>query len=440
MKHSLLLVGLSLMTALISCSSAEQPVLNILVTPERSKVLRQSGDDVIFHVEVQGQNRKPLKRVPLNLAVVLDRSGSMSGAKLEQAKQAASSVVDQLSAGDVFSLVTYNTDVQVLVPAQQVGNRERLHSKINAIRCGGSTALYAGVEEGSNQVREYLDRNKINRVILLSDGMANVGPRSPADLARLGSRLVEDRINVTTIGLGDDYNEDLMMALAESSAANYYYVKDAEKLPGIFREELGYLQSVVARNIRIIIELPEGVTAVEIIGRPDVVFKNNRAELVLNEHYSSQSRSFLVRCRVSEGKSKTIELARVNTQYRDEVAGMDRENLVRASLELTDDRKVSEASLNAEVGRQTALARNAASRERALALADQGKTKEAAKVLKDQASWNLALPSAVRSQKLDSDNAALASTADVLEKDGQLDKANRKAFQYENYRQKNQKQ
>ncbi|NJK90898.1 MAG: VWA domain-containing protein, partial [Blastochloris sp.] len=319
MKTSLLMV--SFLSVLAACSSAETRSLHIKVEPERDRVLRSSAGDVIFQVEIRGRTEKPRQRLPLNLAVVLDRSGSMSGAKLEQAKQAALTVLDQLAPTDYFSLLAYDDEVQVLVPARRVENKERVRSAILALRAGDSTALYAGVREAAEQVKRYLSREKINRVILLSDGLANVGPSKPSDLASLGGRLLEERIHVTTIGLGDDYNEDLMMALSEASGANYYYVRDAEKLPGIFREELGNLQSIVARNIRIILEMPEGVRPVEVMGHPEVVFKNNRAELVLQEHYAAQQRGFLIRCEVLKPQGKSQELARVTLRYQDEVAG-----------------------------------------------------------------------------------------------------------------------
>src|SRR5208337_1493072 len=123
----------------------------------------------------------------------------------------------------------------------------------------GSTALYAGVKMGADQLQEYFSSKRINRVILLSDGIANVGPSSPRQLCRLGNDLAERGISVTTIGVGDNYNEDVMAGLAEASDANYYYVQDTEKLPEIFAKELGELLTVAARDVRIEITCPDGV-------------------------------------------------------------------------------------------------------------------------------------------------------------------------------------
>jgi Ca-activated chloride channel homolog len=440
MKIKHLLVVLTCLSTFISCSSAEIPSLSVKATPERSKIHSSSSQEVIFQVELKGQDRKSNKRLPLNLAVVLDRSTSMDGEKLEQAKQAACVVVDQLAVGDYFSLIAYGTEAHTLIPSQRITHKKSVKAKIRAIQTNGSTALYAGVEAGAAELRKKDSHHQINRVILLSDGIANVGPSQPGELAQLGTRLSEQGIRVTTIGLGQHYNEDLMMALAEASSANYYYVQDAEKLPGIFQEELGYLQSIVARHIRLIIDLPQELTPIEIIGHPDVIFKNKRAEIILSEHYSSQRRSFLVRCQIPSTKKSKIELAKITAIYQDENSETQRQDHAQLYLEQTHDLKSAEASLNQNVSQEVALARNSASRARALHLADQGKPMEAVQVLQELVQSNAALPAAARSEKLDRDIISLTATASALQKEGQLDKAERKAFQYENYRQKKQKE
>lgn len=423
----------------ISCGTARNSALTVNVVPEKEYIVPGSSQDVVFSIDVTGTQIKNPKRLPLNLAVVLDRSGSMSGAKIEQARQAAMLLVDQLEAKDVFSLIVYSNEAQVLIPAQPVKDKAQLRRRIQSITSGGSTALYAGVEAGAGQLDEYLDRKRINRVILLSDGLANIGPKTPTEMSRLGSRLEQRGIHVTTVGLGDNYNEDVMVSLAESSAANYYYVQDTETLPDIFAEELGYLQSVVARNIKIIIQLPDGVEPVEIIGYPAVKFSQNKAELTLSEYYASQERNFLVRCRVPESDQKKMELARVQLTYRDEAAGGNRELNSAGYVQITQDKKKSDLSINGAVAKLNSWFTNVSTREKALALADEGKAQEAAQVLRLQAAYNAALPSVAKDEKLLEDNDRLLSSAEELEAAGRFDKRSRKEFQYDNYNQKKQK-
>ena len=181
-----------------------------------------------------------------------------------------------------------------------------------ASRPGGSTALHAGVVLGAKQIRELFSKERVNRVILLSDGLANVGPSTTSELARLGRDLRGDGIAVSTVGLGDDYNEDLMTALAEASNANYYYVKDAEKLPGIFAQELGMARSLIARNVIIRIEAPDGVQLKEIIGQPEIECHDRTAEIKMPELFGAEKRRFLVRCLADEKMADTLETARRN--------------------------------------------------------------------------------------------------------------------------------
>jgi len=431
--------SLALISYGMSGGMAHSSALNISVVPEKEYIVPDASRDVVFSIDVTGASIKNPKRLPLNLAVVLDRSGSMSGAKIEQARQAAMLLVDQLEAKDIFSLVAYDNDVQVLIPARPVKDKQAIRRRIQSIGTGGSTALYGGVEAGGQQLEEYLDAEKINRIILLSDGLANVGPKTPAALSRLGKQLQEDGIRVTTVGLGDDYNENVMVALAESSAANYYYVQDTETLPDIFVEELGYLQSVVARNIRIIIELPEGVEPVEVIGHPGVKFRGNQAELKLSEYYASQQRNFLVRCRVPETRQKKIQLARVQLNFRDEVQGKQRDIESAGYVKITRDEQKSANSTNGVVAKLNSWFNNVRVRKEALALADQGKSEEAASLLRRQADYNIALPEVARDQKLLEDNDRLLSSAEELEQKGQFDKRARKVFQYDNYNQEKQR-
>ena len=154
-------------------------------------------------------------RPPVNLALVLDRSGSMSGDKIAKAREAAIAALRRLGPQDLFSLVIYDHNVQTLVPPQSAANSEWIESRINSIRTGGNTALYGAVTQGAAEVRKNLYDRYVHRVVLLSDGLANVGPSSPADLARLGAALIKEGISVTTIGIGTDFNEDLMTQLAD---------------------------------------------------------------------------------------------------------------------------------------------------------------------------------------------------------------------------------
>ena len=432
------------LAAVLAQAASASPVsdLTLRVTPDREYVYRSGPREIIVQVEVEARKNDDTRRAPMNLSIVLDRSGSMEGAKLEKARQAAAMAVDKLGDDDIFSLVTYDSDTNLLIAPERVGgqdHREDLKARIHRIQPGGSTALHAGVVLGAKQVRRFFEKERVNRVILLSDGIANVGPSKTSDLASLGRELRSDGIAVSTVGLGDDYNEDLMTALAESSNANYYYVKDAEKLPGVFAQELGAARSLLARSIVIRINAPEGVRLKEIIGRPDIVCRDRVVEIKMPELFGSEKRRFLVRA-VAEGKTAdAIEAAAVELSYA--TLSGDRAPAQRqaAKIAFTDDQKKAESSIQVEVAREHGIVQNRLAKEMAVKLADEGKSKDAVAVLREQMKRNSAAPAPMQVPGIAQENQKLEEAASEIDQGGRLEKSRRKAMQFENYADKYQK-
>lgn len=426
-------------SALAFIAAAEGSTVTLSVKPEREYLLAGGPRDSVVLVEVRAKDADVKRTAPINLALVLDRSGSMAGAKLEKAKQAAGVALDQLGPDDIFSLVVYDDEVSVLIPPQRVKDRDDMKREIARIRDGGSTALYAGVEKGAAQLRKYFDKEKVNRIVLLSDGIANVGPSSPSALAKLGKELRGEGFGVSTVGLGDDYNEDLMTALAEASHANYYYVKDAEKLPGVFKDELGTVKNAVARNVKIRITLPDGVKPKGVIGESDLTFQGQTVTIPVAELFGSQTCRFLVACDAPAIDAKEIELASVDLSYEDAGTGASAAENRSVKVSQTTESSLVEKSVQAEVASSVAITRNRLAKEEAVKLADAGKSKDAADVLLRQAAANAALPAAAQSDLLKNEDRELKQKAEELQSSGSLSKGSRKEIQYHNYQDKKQK-
>ncbi len=437
------LLVLSLAAALAQAASASPaPDVTLRVAPDRDYVYRLGPREVIVQVEIEARKSDDTRRAPMNLCVVLDRSGSMEGAKIEKARQAAAMAVDKLGDDDIFSLVTYDSETNLLIPPERVGgtdHREDLKSRIHRIQPGGSTALHAGVVLGAKQVRQFFTKERVNRIILLSDGLANVGPSSTSELARLGRELRGEGIAVSTVGLGDDYNEDLMTALAEASNANYYYVKDAEKLPSIFAQELGAARSLLARSIVIRIEAPDGVHLKEIVGRPEIECKDRVAEIKMPELFGSEKRRFLVRCVTDAKTADALDAATVELNYATVSGGAGPSQRQSAKITLTDDEKKSDSSIRPEVAREHSVVQNRLAKELAVKLADEGKSKDAVALLREQAAKNAAAPPQLQVPGVAEENRKLEEAARDLDANGRLEKARRKSMQYENYSDKYQK-
>jgi len=158
MKIILLTIGLA--TSLVANLFAGE-TLQLNLVPERGYVVKNSPQEIVVKIDLSAiPDHKKVHRTPLNLAVVLDKSGSMTGAKLEKTKQAAMQLVDRLAPNDIFSLVIFSDEAQVLVPAQKVEDKDALKEKIESIEADGSTALYDGVKMGADQLQEFFSDKK----------------------------------------------------------------------------------------------------------------------------------------------------------------------------------------------------------------------------------------------------------------------------------------
>lgn len=206
-------------------------------------------------VEVRGE------RPALNLGLVIDRSGSMAGAKIASAREAAAFAVRELAPTDRVSLTVFDDHIDTLAPNAPATDRARLLQLIETIVPGGSTALHGGWAEGAKQVGDNLVTGGLNRVLLLSDGQANVGESRPDAIATDVHARAAGGVTTTTLGLGNDYNEDLLEAMGRSGDGNYYYVESAAMLPALFAAELQGLTATTGTDVTLRVEPAPGVTA-----------------------------------------------------------------------------------------------------------------------------------------------------------------------------------
>jgi len=362
-------------------AQASKPVTSesVKITPRISHPVLLTGEDKKAYIQIVLEGFEPAdkskKRPPVNIALVLDRSGSMNGNKIEHAKQAALLAVDRLADDDIISIVVYDDSADVIVPATKLSDRASIKSKIRSINIGGSTALFAGTSKGANEVEKFLDKNKVNRVILLSDGQANVGPSSPSELGELGNALVKKGISVTTLGLGTGYNEDLMVKLAQKSDGNHAFIENPEELASIFDKEFGDVLSVVAQEVEIQIECVDGVKPIRLLGREGEIY-GQTTKVNLNQLYANQSKEILLEVNTNKDL-KVSELVTVKTVYRDMQSGDSETQNNKIFVKYSNDKKDVEAKTNkivmAEAIKQEVIIEN----ERAIKLRDAGKIKEA---------------------------------------------------------------
>ncbi|TWT46962.1 von Willebrand factor type A domain protein [Thalassoglobus neptunius] len=289
------------------------------------------------------------ERAPVNVAIVLDKSGSMNGEKIERAKAAAQDAIDRLGRNDIVSVITYDTTVNVLVPATKLTDKESIKRAISKIRSNGGTALFAGVSKGAAEVRKFLSEERVNRIILLSDGLANEGPSSPSELGSLGGSLKKEGISVSTLGLGLDYNEDLMAKLASRSGGNHFFIERATELADVFNQEFQDVTSVVAQNVRLKVTMPEGIRPVRVLGNESEI-SGQTIFVDLVQIYSHQDKHIVIEVEVPQAESGTRQrLAKVSATYLN-MQSHETDKLSGAvAVEFSGDVEKVDASINRKV-------------------------------------------------------------------------------------------
>ncbi|AWR88061.1 vWA domain-containing protein [Meiothermus taiwanensis] len=276
-------------------SPKTQPQLELI--PLRPGVSAHRPLPVLLRIHTPEPQERP-ERPLLNLALVLDRSGSMGGSKLKFAKEAAIYAVHNLLPEDRVAVVIYDNSVEVLVPSTLVGEqRGRIAELIGRICTGGSTALHAGWLEGATQVAAYQETGRLNRVALLSDGLANVGETNPKVITEQVRGLAQRGISTSTLGVGLDYNENLMAAMAEAGEGNYYFIESSADIPRIFARELG---GILGSGVR----LRLGQQA-RVLGE---LKQEASGDYILPNLVSGAPLEFLLELEAPEGREASLEL------------------------------------------------------------------------------------------------------------------------------------
>lgn len=235
-----------------------------------------------------------LVRPPVNLSIVLDKSGSMEGRPLEYVKEACRHLIDKLGPADTLSIVTFAENVDVVLAQSPVTMKEALKAQLDLIRPRGTTNLYGGMTAGANQLAMAKGATHLSRIILLTDGEANEGVTEYGEIIAKARGIKRDGFSVSTIGVGVEYNEELMRGIAKNTLGNYYYVDAVSDLPRVFETELATLFEVVAKAVRMTLKLPKGVRLDKFYGR-EVFADGGMATVELPDIVAGQPQNLLMK-------------------------------------------------------------------------------------------------------------------------------------------------
>jgi len=326
-------------------------------------------------------------RPPLHVGIVIDHSGSMAGDKIEHARRAAAQLVGQLGPGDRFTVIAYGSDVDVVFadsPADAASKRAAL-AAIDRIYDDGGTNLSGGLLAAVDQLRGGRAMpGAVSRIVLISDGIANEGIINHEDLAALASRTAEQGVSLTTVGVGLDFDEQLMTAMAVSGRGNYYFVESSDQLAAMFGDEFSKLGATAATDVQVAVAPADGVVVLDAYGYP-MHAEGGKLYIPVADMHSGEQRKIVLRLRVNATRLGAMDVGRVETSFfRVATASRERSDLLAAAVVTDDPRQVAD-HLDREAVRHVERALTARAIDEATVLYEQGRGEAAQKVLQQRA-------------------------------------------------------
>lgn len=270
-------------------------------------------------VEATSSNGEMKQRTPLNLCLVVDRSASMKGEKIENVKQAILNIIEHMNEEDYLSLVIFNEDAEVIVKSQPVSDKEMLIYNVNEITYSGGTSISQGMKAGLKELKKNLSDDRINRMIVLTDGQTY---GDEEDCYELAGESGENGIRITALGVGDEWYEEVLDSIAERNAGKSDYIETAQDIVPIFIEEMEIMESIVTQNNTLRLRFVDGVVPRKICRVvpyieefEDAIFTENEIKVDLGELDKKQGQGVLVEVLLPPKQEGRYRISQAELQY-----------------------------------------------------------------------------------------------------------------------------
>ena len=270
---------------------------------------------------------------PLNLSLVIDKSGSMSSeGKMSRVKESLHKMVKQLRPNDFVSIVVFDNNAKVLCPSVRVGNGRRLSQAIDSIYSGGSTNLHGGLMLGYKEAKKNYEKDATNRVILLTDGIANVGTTDSKRIAIESSEFNGQGIDLSTIGVGIDLDRELLRTLSKQGRGLFHFVADAHDINKVFVKEVQSLISPVARRVNLEVEFDSKLELEKVFGyEPNI--RRNRLSIPIDDMNNGLTQVVMMKFRLKSNGDYARNLpVKIKLSYFDIATRKIIENTQNATL------------------------------------------------------------------------------------------------------------
>ena len=350
---------------------------------DKNYLLPGSSETVYLMIRLKAPEHATENRTAQNLGFVIDRSGSMRGEKLNNTKKAVNFAVGHLTGSDHVSIVAFDNKVTTVLKSTRAENKDMIKAAVNHLEDGGTTNLSGGMLAGFREVKKEARPGQTNRILLLTDGWANEGITEHHELVKKAGEIASGGVTLSTFGLGDGFEEDLLIRMAEAGGGNFYFIESPDTIPEIFQQELAGLLSITAQNIQLKYTPEHGVVAAVVLGYPSEMDAGAIA-VALPDIYSGEEKVVLLQLNISPQEVGSYHLGSLTLAYADV-----REHLAMVSvkvdlkLRVTANPEAEGPAENFEVTKQVELFRAAEARDEAVKLADQGDYEAGRQCLQD---------------------------------------------------------
>ncbi len=361
---------------------ADPELVTLAATAEREALPAHTATRVAVRIESAAATRAEDVSVPVNLALVLDTSGSMVGAPIEEARAALHSVVDQLRPQDHLTIVTFDSRAQVVLPRVRIddADRDEIHERIDAVAARGTTDLAAGLATALHQLEPEREPGDLDRLVLVGDGVPNDASALPGYVGHAQAMGVA----ITALGVGLDYDEVLLGQLARDTGGRFHHADCGEELATLLADEVFGAQRQVAGNVRLALSTGPGVTIARVVGATAEMTGVHAYQVVLGDLAEGQRQDTYVELEVApQQPGTTVELLDAIVSFDDRVGGVGRlERRSFIAMPVSTDAAVL-ALADTEVHTGLVAARAAAATIDAIALSRKGAFDQAERLLED---------------------------------------------------------
>ncbi len=349
--------------ALVSSGDDGMTLIAELTT---AKILAGAHDENVA-ITITAPKGQASYRPALSLAVVIDRSGSMSGEPMENAKRAASKLIGQLDSNDAFTVIAYSSGDQVVMPMSRASdaNKSAARAAIERIYDDGGTCISCGLVRGASELERSPIGDGVRRIVLISDGQANEGIWDRDELAALAANTAARGTSISAVGVGLDFDEVTMQRIASVGRGNYYFVEDTQNLSAMFAKELGGLAETVASDVRLAVQPGDGVMIEEAYGY-QLTHDGDSVVIPIADLRAGETRKVVLRVHVAAAELVAAKvITSVHMGWRRVSDGTQRNAKTAAIAEVVNDGYAVQASVVARAAQAVEEALSARALEEA---------------------------------------------------------------------------